>query len=313
MSSVRAGEASFGLVRFGIAVELKPLFPVLMVVHRLLAIFILLPAQAASDLASAVEHFHARRFVEAQSLFAELATGNPKDADVAYYLGALALRRSEPAEAVRQLERSVALNPHSARSFNALGDAYGLSAQKAGVFSKLGLAKQCLASYERAVKLEPGVVAYRLSLLAYYAQAPAIAGGGREKALATAKEVQRLDPLRGGLSLINLYVSTKDWADAFTVADELAQTHPENWDVLYQRGRLASLSGLRIDEGVAALRSCLKTPPASGAVGEAHVHFRLGNLHEKQGDVSAARAAYRKSVQVDANHRLAQEALARLN
>jgi len=257
-----------------------------MVVHRLFAIFTL------ATLASAI--------------------ASPDDADVAYNLGVLALRRGEPAEAVRQLERSVALNPTSARGFNALGDAYGLSAQKAGLFSKLGLAKQCLASYEQAVKLEPGVVSFRLSLLAYYAQAPALAGGGREKAITAAKEIQRLDPLRGGLSLINLHASTKDWSDAFALVDELDRTYPENWEVLYQRGRLATLSGLRVEEGITALQSCLRTARVTGAVSDAQVHFRLGSLHEKKGDLNAARAAYHNSVQADANHRLAQEALTRL-
>ena len=277
-----------------------------------LVIFSLAPMLAASDLDTAVEHFKARRFVEAQTLFTELALKEPKDATIAYYLGVLALRRGEPAEAVRHLERSVALNPTSARGFNALGDAYGLSAQKAGLFSKLGLAKQCLASYEKAVALEPEVVSFRLSLLAYYAQAPALAGGGREKAVAAAKEIQRLDPLRGGLSLINLHVSTKDWADAFALADELDRTFPDNWEIRYQQGRLAALSGLRVDEGIAALRFCLGTPPASGSVSVAQVHFRLGGLLEKKGDLSAARVAYQNSLNADANHRLAQEALSRL-
>ena len=278
----------------------------------LLAVLSLTRANAASDLETAVEHFKARRFVEAHAHFAELAVKEPKNPDVAYYLGVLALRRGEPAEAVRALERSVALNPASARAFNALGDAYGLSAQKAGLFSKLGLAKQCLTSYEQAVKLAPEVVDYRLSLLAYYAQAPALAGGGREKALGAAKEIQRLDPLRGGLSLINLYANTKDWSEAFALGDELHRTYPENREVFYQRGRLAALSGLRVDEGIVALQSCLRTPPVSGAVSQAQVHFRLGSLHEKKGDLGAARTAYQNCVQADPNHRLAQEALTRL-
>lgn len=279
-----------------------------------LTLVLLMPAAvwAASDVETAIAHFEARRFAEAEAAFAALTDRSDRQADIAYYRGALALRRNEVATAVPLLEQAVKLAPNSARAHQALGDAYGLSAQKASLLSKLGWAKKCLASYETAVSLAPDVVAYRLCLLAYYAQAPGIAGGGRDKAFATAREIQRLDPIQGGLSLINLHVSEKAWPEAFAVIEPLLTSHPDHGELHYQFGRLASLSGLHRERGIASLRRFLAAPPATGETSRAQAHFRLGTLLELEGDLAGAREAYTRAIEADPNHRAARTALDRM-
>jgi len=53
---------------------------------------------------------------------------------------------------------------------------------------------------------------------------------------------------------------------------------------LYQFGRVAALSGERIERGMEALRKCLTLPPAQGSPGHEAAQWRLGNLWEKKGD-----------------------------
>ena len=279
-----------------------------------MALALFLPAVVlnAGDFETAVAHFESRRFAEAESAFSALAEHSERKADIAYYRGALALRRNDVTAAVPLLEQAVRLAPDSARAHQALGDAYGVSAQKAGLLSKLGWAKKCLASYETAVSLAPDVVAYRLCLLAYYAQAPGIAGGGRDKALATVREIQRLDPIQGGLSLINLHVSDKAWPEAFAVLEPLLAAYPDHGEFHYQFGRLASLSGLHRDQGIVFLRRFLAASPTPGETSRVQAHFRLGTLLEWEGDLAGAKEEYRQVIEADPNHRPARTALDRM-
>ncbi|MGD1031210.1 MAG: tetratricopeptide repeat protein [Opitutaceae bacterium] len=119
---------------------------------------------------------------------------DPAGAAVHYDLGQLALKRGDTDTALRELKGAEALEPDSARIHLALGDAYGRSAEKAGLFSKFTLARKCLAEYERAVSLEPDNAEIHERLFEYYSRAPFFLGGGSEKAAAEAAIIKRLDP-----------------------------------------------------------------------------------------------------------------------
>ena len=112
-------------------------------------------ASAALDPAafSAAVELYQQRKPEAQAAFAQLAAANPENADIQFYLGRLALQRGDHEEAVKHLEKAVALAPNDSRMHHRLGDAYGLSAQKAGLFSKMSVAGKCRTAYEKAVAL----------------------------------------------------------------------------------------------------------------------------------------------------------------
>lgn len=293
--------------------------------HRLPRLLLLVLAQlapAATALAADPAALEAARALyrergksaEAQAAFEALAAADPQDPAAQLHLGLLALRRDEPAQAIAYLERAVQLSPDDGRNHQALGDAYGRSAQKASLFQQLGFAKKCLASYQRAVALAPDRVEFRQSLFEYYRQAPAIAGGGGEKAAAEAAAIKRLDPAAGRIAFATLYVSEKKYGEAFAQFDEVLATSPDDYTALYQVGRLAALTGHSIDRGIAALRRCLElTPPVGPAVpAPAHVQWRLGTLLEKKSDVAAARAAYAAALKLDPNFASASESLAKL-
>lgn len=264
------------------------------------------------DFETAVAHYRDRRFGEAQPLFEKIAASAPTNAQVVFYLGALALRRGDFAESVKQLERATQLDPSSGHYQNELGDAYGVSAQKGGMLSKLGFAKKCLAAYERAVALEPDNLEYRLSVINYYVQAPGFAGGSMKKAYAIAEELRKRDPLVGGLTIAGLYGSEKKWPQAFDIVDALRKAYPERRELLYQIGRLAAISGHQLERGRDALDEYLKIPPAPGQPTPLQAQLRLGALHEKRGDTGSARAAYRAALEIDENSSTAREALERL-
>lgn len=249
----------------------------------------------------------------ARQAFERLAAADPKNADVNYHLGQLANLRNEPEQAVGYFEAALAVEPNGARHFHGLGDAYGRSAVKAGLLSKWGLAKKCLAAYERAVALDPSGIAYRLSLFEFYRQAPGFAGGGFDKAAAQAEAVKKLDANRGRLAYVALYVGEKKFAAAFAQFDEILATRPDDYFALFHVGKLAATTGESVDRGLAALRRCLALPVPSGQPGHAAVQLHLGQLLEKKNDPAAARAAYTAALALNPNFASAAEALKKLD
>ena len=258
--------------------------------------------------------FDARQPAEAQAAFEKLATADPKNAEINYYLGQLALRREDTAKAVKYLETATSAAPTVGRYHQALGDAHGRSAQKAGVLSKLGFAKKCLAAYERAVALEPNNLDFRLSLFEYYRQAPGMAGGGLDKAAAQASVIKQLDPSRGRIAFATLYASAKQYGQALAEFDEVLKTNPDDYTALYQVGRLATMTGQFVDRGVTSLRRCLELPAPTtpNTPGHAAANWRLGLLLEKKSDAAGARAAYEAANRLDPKFTPATEALRKL-
>lgn len=286
-------------------------------VLSLSAAVVALPESRASlgdEIAAARGLFESRRPAEAQEAFERLHAADPRHPDINYYLGQLANRRDDPETALTHFAAAVAAAPAVGRHQHGLGDTYGRLAQRAPLLSKFGLAKKCLAAYQRAVELEPGNVEFRQSLFEFYRQAPAVAGGGGEKAEAQAAAIKEIDPLRGRIAYAALYAGEKKYDRAFAEFDEVLRTNPDDYAALYQFGRLAAMTGQQIDRGIAALRRCLglPVPTAASSPGHAAVHWRLGQLLEKKSDPAGARGAYEAALQLDPKFNPAAEALKQL-
>jgi tetratricopeptide (TPR) repeat protein len=261
---------------------------------------------------AAVELYQQHKPLEAQLAFEALASTDDRNADIQFYLGRLALQRDDQAQAVAYLEKAVALVPGDARFHLRLGDAYGLAAQKAGMFSSIGLAGKSKAEYLKAVELDGKNVDARQGLLNFYLQAPGFAGGSTEKALAQAEETKKFDPPRGRQMLASVYVAEKKYDLALAQFDEVLKGSPNDYTSLYQVGRLAANTGQFLDRGLASLRRCVELSAPEGEPGHAAVHWRIGNILEKQGDKPGARAAYEAALKTDPKFPQAIEALRKL-
>ncbi|MBI5768318.1 MAG: tetratricopeptide repeat protein [Verrucomicrobia bacterium] len=251
---------------------------------------------------------------DAQAAFEQLAATDPKNPDVNFYLGQLANRRDDPAQAQKYFETAVAVAPDDARHHHGLGDAFGRQAQKASIFSQMGLAKKCVAAYERAVALAPTNADFRQSLFEFYRQAPSLVGGGMDKAYAQAAEIKKLDAMRGRICFATLYTADKKYDQALAQFDEVLATTPDDYAALYQVGKLAAVSGQHLDRGADSLRKCVATtPPSPNLPSHANAQWRLGQILEHQKNSAAAKAAYESSLQFDPTFAPARDALSRLN
>ena len=281
---------------------------------RLLALFAVSAAllRAAAPIEDATALYKSKQYPEARAAFEKIAAAEPNNAAAHYFLGVLAEKRGDTDEAVRLLETATTLDPRNSTYFLELGGAYGTAIDKAGMFSKLGLAKKCGVALERAVALAPDSIDARNGLISFYRSAPSFAGGSMSKAYEQAAEIKKRDPTVGAYAYGQLYLADKKYDDAFNVLETALKTAPDNYLALYSNGRTAAQTGLRLDRGEQALRRCLELTPAKNEPGHAAVHWRLGVIAEKRNDPAAARVAYETSLKLDPEFKLAADSLAKL-
>ena len=260
----------------------------------------------------AVALYKSKQYPPARAAFEQIAAAEPGNAEAHYYLGALAEKRGDTDEAVRQLETATTLAPKNSNYFLELGGAYSTAIDKAGMFSQMSLARKCQGALEKAVQLDPDNLLARNGLVSYYRQAPTFVGGGLSKAYEQAAEIKKRDPVMGADVYGQLYLKEKKYDDAFAEFEHLLLTHPDNYIALYSIGRTAAQTGLRLDRGEQALRRCLELTPGKNEPGPAAVHWRLGNLEEKRGAKEAARLDYDTALKVDPNFKQAADSLAKL-
>jgi tetratricopeptide (TPR) repeat protein len=269
------------------------------------------PDVPPTPFAAALELYGEHRYSKAREIFEQLAVGRPDDPELDFYLGRLALWFDEEAKGLAHLEKAAKALPNDARIQDALGDAYGLTAQKAPILTKYSWARKCRAAYERAVALDPTNPAYHWSLLAYYQSAPRFAGGGIEKAFAQAAEIRSLDPVGGRTAYADVCLAEGKAGEAFAQFDEVLRRTPDDFMALYNIGRCAAVSGEQLDRGIAAMRKCLRLqpPPGDGRPRRVNVIYRLGNLFEKKGDAAAARVEYEIGRRTDPDFRPDKDSL----
>jgi len=293
----------------------------------------------------AIRAFEQRQDRAALEQFEALAKAAPGDAELQNYLGRARLRLGQVEPAVAALERAVELAPaNSQYHLNASG-ALGQQVQLVGMFKKMSLGGKVKQHMLRAVELAPESVPAREALMQFYAQAPGIAGGDKKLARKQIEAVMPIDAsagLRMQASLAQIedkpeaevtaawekavaaddaehrarfsyaivLQGLKRWDAAFAQLDALAKLMPAAPAVKYQYGRAAALSGQRLAEGEAALKSYLQTgPKADGDPGRDAAHWRLGMIYEKAGRKDEARAQYELSLKENPAFKQAREAL----
>jgi tetratricopeptide (TPR) repeat protein len=247
--------------------------------------------------------------------------------------------------ALQNCERAAQLEPGNATFQLWLGRSYGQKANHAGPLTAYSLARKCVAAFTVARALDRQSLAIARDLAEYYAEAPAIVGGGSDKALALAAELAPAHP------------SDAAWVRAMVAANEGHAQQAENeynnaivadhnsastyldlarylrgrksWDQLQQSVESAVRSTRvrptdRYDAAELLLVTNRDLPQAAqqmrayiqGHAEEAaplfRAHFLLGEILLKSGDAAQAAFEYKAALALASSYRPASEALRRL-
>jgi tetratricopeptide (TPR) repeat protein len=244
--------------------------------------------------------------------------------------------------AVRECEQATQEDPSNSDYEMWLGRAYGLKASQANMLSAFSLAKKVHVAFERAIQLNPANVTAMSDLGQYYVDAPAIVGGGLDKAQALAAKLMPRSPAKGHRLLAMIARKNKDMVTAeseFKAAVSAGKTS-EAWvdlGLFYQqlsqydkaaaalqssveanRAKNAALVDAasiftdmrrQLDLAERLLRDYLASPAKSEDAPAFKVHEQLGNLLKLRGDSSGARREYVAAAALASNYGPARKAV----
>jgi tetratricopeptide (TPR) repeat protein len=282
------------------------------------------------------------RIDDSVTVLKRLVAANPKDGQ-AYLLLCRGFYAEEHIdEAISACEKAVRANARSSDAQDWLGRAYGFKADHAGPLEGFVLARDVRAAFEAAVAADPGSSAAVDDLSEYYVDAPAVVGGGLEKADVLADRSFARLPQEAHRIRALVAEKRKDYVAAereFEAAVDVAK-HPEAWVDLggfYERREqwdravdclkraLAAdrakdaaivdaasiLNEMHREPRLAklALQQYLAGNAKSDAVPAVKVHVMLGKMLADGGDRSGARVEFGRALELASNYAPAKRAL----
>ena len=158
--------------------------------------------------------------------------------------------KSKGKEALNGFEKAVEIAPDNAEYQYWLGSASFEHIDDVGMLSKMSLASGGRKAFEKAIAIDPNMVAARIELAQFFLGAPGIAGGSVEKAKAQGDALVALPDKRGEyqgrMVLARVAAHEKDWAEMsrqFTFAetaggmgaDPVAALRSLAWNLLNQK------------------------------------------------------------------------------
>jgi len=285
-----------------------------------------------------------KNIAEAKSLLSGVKKDSKEYAAAQYYLGRIAFDEKKYDDAEDFFEKAIEINNNVAEYHTWYGNTLGTVAENANLFKQAMLAPKMKTAWERAVELDPKAVDARESLIQYYLQAPAIAGGSVEKAKEIANEIVKLKPAEGhrqlgniyykekklpeaekefiamakadpayASGLSNFYINQKQYDKAFLLFENDLKKNPDDMMATYQIGKTSALSGQQLERGEACLRKYLTYQPQKNEPSHAGANMRLAQIMEKGGKKSEAKRLYELAIKSDATLKEAKEGLERVS
>jgi len=303
--------------------------------------------RAQTPFANAQRDYNAGRYNRVvDTLNGEIAK-SPNDAFPYFLLGESYYQLGDFTRAITDLERAVQLSPNESEYHDWLGKAYGRKAEQSMFLSAMSLARKTHKEFEIAVQLKPSNFEAQRDLIRYEVNAPAIVGGGDDKALNHIRALAQLDPMQGELARgeflatkkrlgeadalfskilesqsdrIGVYFEVADYfrdrgnsakmAEAVADAEKIDSNDPR---LKYYRGVLEVIQGRNASGAEMLLKSYLTTVPNNSSL-PSHASARewLGKLYEFQGHFSEAAEQYRSSLSMDPHNKSVEDALKRV-
>jgi len=295
------------------------------------------------------ELLSAGRVDEAVKVLKAQTVTSPQDGEAWHLLCRSYYAKARWDDAIAAGKRAVALKPDSSDYHLWLGRAYGQKAESLGSWhwwSALSFAGKTRTEFERAVQLDANNVGARSDLAEFYAEAPGVVGGGKDKARFQAGELAKRDAaaahwIRGLLAEKDKDLKTAEqeyraavtasgndggrWLDLASFykrvnrADDMAKAitqaitaEKKRSEVLVDAASILFQSGRDLPAAADLVRRYLGSSAKTEEAPAFQAHYLLGSILEKQGDKDAALSEYRAALALNSDYSDALNALKRL-
>lgn len=177
-----------------------------------------------TQLASAHEYdglIKAKKYAEAEKAANAKLNTDANNADALLVKAELILaegKLDKLDEAAKYAEQCVNAHPQLSECHEMLGNVLGTKATSGSMFAAMSYAGKIRDAFIKAIELDPKNYSARSSLLQYYLQAPAIAGGGKSKAQNLVIETAKVNSTAGNLLQANMDLADDKFANAETAA-----------------------------------------------------------------------------------------------
>jgi tetratricopeptide (TPR) repeat protein len=282
------------------------------------------------------------RVDEAAASLRGLLAANPGDGQAHQLLCRIYYAQDMGDNAIRECQLAASSDPASSDNQLWLGRAYGFKASHANPLSALSLAIKVRVAFERAVQLDPENIHALNDLGEFYVAAPALIGGGLDKAQALTARMQLHFPSQAHRLLALIAEKRKEDATAeaeFSNAVAAGKTPEAYIDLghFYERHHQpdkmvnALQSGIATDrrkgpslvDAASILTDAHRSPELAATLLRAYlsstaktdeapafkVHLQLGDLLAHQGDPAAAHREYAAALALASNYAPARKAM----
>jgi tetratricopeptide (TPR) repeat protein len=260
-------------------------------------------------------------------------------------MGRVYVAMDKSGDAIGWFEKAIKANDKVSVHHLWLGNSLGDQAEHTNKLKLPFLARRIKSEFEKAVELDPTSIDGRHGMIQFYAQAPGVMGGNLDKAKEQAREIEKLNAMRGHWemaqlletkdkdfagaereynaaltaapdsnfaynSLAQFYRRQKKYSEAVGVYERLLKAKPDASNAHLNIGYNVALSGQNLERGEQEIKGWLADPPKDApAVNTGFAHYVLGMIYDRQSKKDAARAEYQLALQFNPKNAEAKKAL----
>lgn len=254
--------------------------------------------------------FQKKQYANAVNTITQFLEENPNNLEAIELLGDAYCHQKKWGEASAEFKKLVEADVNDANYHYKYAGVLGMKALE-NKFKSIGYIGDIRSSFEKAAELDPNHIEARWALVELYMQLPGIFGGGKNKSLHFAEELENLSKVDGYLAkgyiyeyddepelaekyykmaineggslicfdkLTTLYENEKQPEKAIATIEEAQKKHNRN-ALHYQIGKVAAEYNIQLQKGEQCLNTYIKNYSPEDGVPKAWAHYRLAQIH----------------------------------
>jgi len=246
-------------------------------------LFVLVVAVCLAQEPTAEELIQAGHWKRARALVERRLREAPDDPNAIFLASQIRNAFGDHASPPWLAEKAVRLDGAVARYHRQLAEVQGITAQHAGIFQQLMLARRFRKEIDAALALDPNDLQARRDLVEFYLLAPGVVGGDTKKAETVARQIAAIDVAEGFLAEARIAEIRKDHAPMEAMLRQAAEIRPPSYRALMALAQFYLASDHR-DEATAEALGRTALAIDGGRIG---AYCVLADVYAGRGDWSA--------------------------